>query len=73
MSVLGPVLYTCFERIKTTSPSRQNIAQHTHLSLQEVQIFDVPRGFMEIVNPKFARSNSKIEITKTHNIYFLLT
>ena len=33
MSVLRPVLFTCFEQIKMTWPSGQNIPQHTHFSL----------------------------------------
>ena len=34
--VLGLVLNTCFEWMKTTSPSRQNIPKHTSFSLQSI-------------------------------------
>ena len=46
MSVLKPILFTCFDWMKTTSPSRQNIPQHILCSLQEGHTFRIhPRGF----------------------------
>ena len=35
ISVLEPILFTCFEGMKTTSPYRQNITQPIPYSLQE--------------------------------------
>ena len=58
MSVLGHVLSTCFERMKTTSQSRQKISQHSPFSLQE--------GVIERVNPKLYHSHKIVECGRTN-------
>ena len=44
MSVLEPILFICFEGMKTTPPSRENIPQQIPCSLQEEQTFRKPQG-----------------------------
>ena len=64
MSVLEPILFSCFELLKTTSPSRQTYHSSFLVAATRGTLSGNLEGVLESLNPEFAPSHSKIECSR---------
>ena len=59
--------------MKTTSPSGQNVPQHTSIGLPEMLTFKLLQRGYGHCSSQFVPSHSKIELPRIDNVLFLLT